>query len=147
MKEDFTINGKPAYATFGVRLGSGCIDAIEAPLELKDVIENEDRRENGVRQIVRTTFKKRTVTLKFRIHGTTTSEYLAHKKAFETELYGGIHKIQITDRTEYYHLVYTGKSVSYNHSYNGKFGEVTMQFIEPNPANRSETPNENVTKA
>lgn len=64
MKEDFTINGKPAYATFGVRLGSGCIDALEAPLELKDVIENEDRRENGVRQIVRTTFKKRTVTLK-----------------------------------------------------------------------------------
>lgn len=146
MTNDFTINGKPAYDTFGVRLGGGCIDALEAPLELKDAIENEDRRESGSRLIVRNTFKKRTVTLKFRIHGGTPSEYLAHKKAFESELYKGIHKLQITGRDEYYHLVYTGKSVSYNHSYNGKFGEVSMQFIEPNPANRTENANVNVVK-
>lgn len=147
MTNDFTINGKAAFDTFGVKLGKGCIDALEAPLELKDAIENEDRCENGVRQIVRTTFKKRTLTLKFRIHGKTKSDYLAKKKAFEEELYKGIHKIQITGRDEYYHLVYTGKSVSYTHSYNGTFGEVSMQFVEPNPANRTGTPNENVIKA
>ena len=138
------INGNDALKAYGVRPGKGFIDVLEAPLELKDAIENEDRREDGVRMIVRKTFKKRTITLKFRIHGNTQYEYLQNKAKFEAELYKGIIYLKFNNRSGYYHLVYTGKSVSYTHSYNGVFGEVSMQFIEPDPANRTRTPNPNV---
>ena len=145
MTDDFYINGNGAYTTYGVRMGSGFIDALEAGLQLKDPIENDSRLEHGVRMLVSTKIAKRNVTLKFNIHGSTQAAFLTNKKAFETALYNGLVNIQIAGRTEVYHLVYSGKSVTYNHSYNGKFGVWTAQFTEPNPSNRTATANTHVT--
>ena len=136
MRENLKINGLESYANYKVVMGKGFIDAIEAPCALKDYIENDSRLEHGTRVIVNNKLAKRAVTLMFNIHGVTEVEYLANKKAFENLMYAGRVIFQIIGRNEIYKMVYTGKSVTYKHSYNGKFGTVSMQFIEPNPADR-----------
>ena len=144
-----------AVSTYGVKMGKGFIDAIESGVQLKDPIENESRLKHGTQMLVSTKISKRTVTLRFNIHGDSESEYMANKKKFEQMLLKGKVDFVIDDPNHYkkengsftdgvYHLVYTGKSVTYNHSYNGKFGVWSAQFIEPNPSNRTEETDENV---
>lgn len=150
MRNDMKINGQNGYDTYRVRMGNGFIDAIESGAPLKDPIENTSRLEHGVRMLVSRKIDKRAVTLTFNIHGSTKTGFLYNKRAFEAMLLRGLVDIQIIEtdgtlRNEVYHLVYTGKSVTYNHSFNGKFGIWTASFIEPNPANRTATPNSYVT--
>lgn len=142
--DDLFINSLGAYTTYKVRMGRGFIDAIEAGVPLKDPLENSSRLEHGVRMIVTRKKDKRNVTLSFNVHGRTKAEYLTNKAAFENALYNGVVTMQIAGRTEVYHLVYTGKSVTYKHSYNGVFGVITCGFVEPNPSNRTAQPNTNV---
>ena len=142
--DDFKINNVGAYTTYKVRMGKGFIDTLEAGVQLKDPIENNVRSEHGVRMIVTKKKDKRTLNLTFNIHGTSQANFLTNKAAFEAVLYNGLVDIQITGRSEIYHLVYTGKSVTYNHSYNGVFGVATFGFVEPDPSNRTSTANANV---
>ena len=136
MRENVKINGNNGYQYYGVVMGRGFIDALEAPLALKEYIENDSRLKNGSQIIVNKKISKRNVTLSFNIHGNTYNEYMTNKRNFEQVLYDGNVDIQIIGRPEIYHLIYTGKSVSYKHSYNGRVGIVTFQFTEPNPADR-----------
>lgn len=145
MRNNIYINGEEAFATYGVVMGTGFIDALEGGCPLKDPIENDSRREHGVRMLVSTRLNKRTVTLKFNIHGESREEYLANKRRFEGVLLGGIVDIRIAGRDETYHLVYSGKSVTYHHSYNGVFGTWTASFTEPDPSNRTEQKNDYVS--
>ena len=134
------------YETYFVRMGAGFIDSLEGGIQLKEPIENDCRTEDGVRMLVSTKKDKRTLTLSFHIHGSTKALFMTHKKAFETMLLKGLVSIKVndTDHSDYYHLVYTGKSVTYKHSYTGRFGIWTAQFIEPNPGNRTSTANAKV---
>lgn len=127
------------YDYYHVRMGRGFIDSLENGVQLKDPIENDSRLEHGVRMLVSTKVAKRNVTLQFNIFGNTQAVYMANKAAFETMLLKGLVCIKINDTNhpDYYHLVYTGKSVTYKHSYNGRFGVITCQFVEPNPNNRT----------
>ena len=137
------VSYRGGYSYYHVRMGKGFIDAIEGGVALKDPIENDSRLEDGTRMLVSIRKAKRTVTLQFNIHGTSRQAYMVNKRAFETMLLKGLVSIKINDssHTEYYHLVYTGKSVTYKHSYNGTFGTMTVQFTEPNPAIRTDTAN------
>ena len=152
MRNDLLIRGvgdgeyKNGYDFYHVRMGNGFIDAIEGGLQLKDPIENESRTEHGVRMLVNTNIAKRSVTLQFNIFGSTKEAYMTNKAAFETMLKKGLVSFKVNDSAhpDYYHLVYTGKSVTYKHSYSGKFGIFTAQFVEPNPSNRTITENDKV---
>ena len=152
MRNDLLIKGVGdgayfnGYDYYHVRMGSGFLDAIENGVTLKEPIENESRKEHGTRMLVSTYIAKRTVLLQFVIFGSTRSEFMTHKAAFETMLRKGLVSIKVNDpaHPNYYHLVYTGKSVTYKHSYNGRSGLMTFQFVEPNPANRTQTANTNV---
>lgn len=137
MQENLIINGHNSYQTYKVTMGTGFIDAIEGSVPLKDFIENDSRLQHGSQIIVNKHLAKRTVTLPFHVFGSTVAAYQTNKKAFEALLYEGNVTMQIVGRTEVYKLIYTGKSVSYKHSYNGKFGILTLQFVEPNPADRT----------
>lgn len=132
---------KNGYDYYHVRMGSGFIDAIENGLALKEHIENDARNEHGVRMMVNTKLAKRTITLQFNIFGATKAAYLTNKSVFEAMLQKGLVSIKVNDNNHVncYHLVYTGKSVTYHHSYNGRFGVFTCQFIEPNPSMRGVT--------
>lgn len=146
MRNDLKINGADGYDVYHVRMGNGFIDALESGVPLKEAIENNSRREDGVRMLVNPYIDKRSVTLLFNIHADTKEAFLTNKRQFEQMLLRGMVDIQVIEpdgslRAEVYHLVYTGKSVTYKHSYNGRFGIWTASFIEPNPANRTATAN------
>lgn len=136
---DLIINGKDAFQEWGVRMGDGFLDVIDAPLPMKEFIENESGLEHGKR--VLTTNAKidsRELTLAFTIEGSSKSDYRAKKKAFEAELYKGNVNITIPALgADIYKLIYRGKSVSYGMNLSRTFGKISSKFEEPNPADRN----------
>lgn len=138
MTGELYINGKDAWTTWGVNLGEGSIDAIDAPLEMKDYIEDESRLEDGVR--IDTSNPKladREFIIGFTITGNSESDYRSKKKSFQTELQKGNFTMKIPDLSdEVYNLVYTGKSISYGLLKDRCFGHFNMKVREPNPADR-----------
>lgn len=133
------INGKDAWTTWGVRMGDGFLDALDAPLPMKDYIENESRLEHGKRVITTgARVDSREVTLGFTIAGTSESDYRAKKKAFLSELQQGPFTVEVPALgEEVYRLVYTGKSVSYGLSLGRTFGHFSMKATEPDPTDRA----------
>lgn len=136
---DLLINNKDTFATWGVRMGDGFLDIIGAAVPLKEFIENKSRLEHGKRVIINNPrVDEREMTLSFTIEGSSQSDYQAKKKAFFEELYKGAVDIQVPDNSsEIYHLVYSGKSVTYAQSLDRTFGKVSAKFNEPNPINRN----------
>lgn len=136
---DLMINNKDAYATWGVRMGDGFLDAISASVPMKEFIVNKSRLEHGKR-VITTTPKvdERELTLSFTIEGVTASDYQEKKKAFFEELYKGVIDIQVPlVSSEIYHLIYLGKNITYAQSLDRTFGKCSMKFCEPNPDNRT----------
>lgn len=138
MTGDLYINNKDAYTTWGVNMGDGFLDALDGFLPMKDYIENDSRLEHGKRMI--TTNPKvasRDITLEFTITGSSETDYRTKKKAFQAELQAGAFTLKVpTLGSEVYHLVYTGKSISYGLSLGRCFGKISAKFTEPNPADR-----------
>lgn len=136
---DLLINGKDAFLEWGIRMGDGFLDAIDAPLPMKEYVENESALEHGKR--VLTTNAKidsRELTLVFTIEGDSESDYRGKKKAFEAELYKGNVNISIPVLgIDVYKLIYKGKSISYGLSLDRTFGKISSKFEEPNPADRN----------
>lgn len=137
---DLIINGKDAFATWGVRMGEGFLDAIDGFNEMKDYIENESRMEHGKRMITdNARIASREIALQFTIEGSSESDYRAKKKAFQSEMEKGTVIIKVpTLGNEFYKLVYLGKSLSYGMNLDRCFGKVSSKFCEPNPTDRSE---------
>lgn len=136
---DLLINNKDAYLTWGVRMGDSFLDAIGAPVPLKEFIESKSRLEHGKRVIINSPkVDEREMTLSFTIQGSSQSDYQAKKKAFFEELYKGAVDIQVPAvGSEVYHLIYLGKSITYGQGINRTFGKVSAKFCEPNPADRN----------
>lgn len=135
---DLLINGKDALQEWGVRMGTGFMDAIDVPCQMKEYIENDSRLEHGKRVITSNPkLDARTLTLPFTIQGETESDYQAKKKSFYNELYKGKMDIQIPVVSgDVYHLVYTGGSTSYAQNRQRTFCKFSVKFQEPNPSNR-----------
>ena len=135
---DLLINGKDAYTTWGIRMGSGFIDVLAAPSPLKEFVSNKSRLEDGKRVVVNAPKQEeRDIALTFTIEGSTKIDYNSKKKAFISELYKGKVSIQIPENgDEVYHLIYTGKNVTYSQNISQTFGKITCKFNEPNPADR-----------
>jgi len=135
---DLIINEKDSLTEWGVKMGDGFLDALCAPSPMKDFIENKSRLEHGKRVITTNPkLDERDVTLSFTIQGVSKADYQSKKAAFQTELYKGILTLQVpNNNTDVYHLIYTGKSITYSQSLDMKFGKITAKFNEPNPANR-----------
>lgn len=132
------INGKDAFITWGVRMGSGFLDALDGFLPMKEYIENDSRLEHGKR-VITTNAKvaSRDITLEFTITGSSETDYRTKKKAFQAELQAGAFTLKVPALgSEVYHLVYTGKSISYGLSLSRSFGRISAKFTEPNPMNR-----------
>lgn len=136
---DLLVNEKEAFATWGVRMGEGFLDVLGASSPMKEFIENKSRLEHGKRIIVNNPkVDEREITLSFTIEGSSQSDYQSKKKAFFDELYKGKVDIQVpANGSEIYHLIYTGKSVTYAQSLDRAFGKISSKFSEPNPANRT----------
>ncbi len=140
MTGELYINGKDAWTTWGVNMGDGFLDALDAPLQMKEYIENESRLEHGKRMITANAkVDSREITLGFTIMGASESDYRAKRKAFLSELQAGTFTVKVPILgADLYKLVYTGRSISYGLSADRMFGHFTMKATEPNPADRAE---------
>lgn len=139
MTGELYINGKDAWTSWGVRMGSGFLSSIDGFLSMKSYVENDSRLEHGKRMITdNAKVDSRELTLEFTITGSGEADYRAKRKAFQQELQKGAVAVKVTALgSDVYHLVYTGKSVSYAISLNRSFGRVSAKFTEPNPMNRT----------
>ncbi len=140
MTGELYINGKDAWVTWGVNMGDGFLDALDAPLQMKEYIENESRLEHGKRMITANAkVDSREITLGFTIMGASESDYRAKRKAFLSELQAGAFTVKVPILgADVYKLVYTGRSINYGLSADRTFGHFTMKATEPNPADRAE---------
>lgn len=138
MTGELYINEKDAWTTWGVNMGEGFLDAIDAPLPMKEYVEDESRLEDGIRiDTGNPKVDSRDITLGFTIMGSSETDYRSKKSAFQAELQKGAFTIRIPALgTQKYKMVYTGKSISYGLSRRRDFGHFTMKCTEPNPADR-----------
>lgn len=136
---ELIINGKDAFKEWGVRMGDGFLNEIDAFLSMKEYIENESPLEHGKRVLTTNAkINSRELTLAFTIEGNSEADYRAKKKAFEAELRKGNININIpTLGSEIYKLIYKGKSISYGLSLDRTFGKFSSKFEEPNPMDRN----------
>lgn len=132
------INGMDALDMWGVRMGTGFIDALDSPLTMKEYIENESRLEHGKRIVVyNPRIASRSLTLPFTIEGKTSKDYQLKKKAFEQILYQGVLTIEIPENSDdVFKLVFKGQCTSYGQNKERTFGKFSAKFDEPNPSDR-----------
>ena len=139
MTGDLIINGKDSFSTWGVRMGEKFLDALGAPSPLKEFIENKSRLEHGKRvDTSNPKLDERDLTLTFTVDGNSLADYQAKRSAFYSELYKGKIDIKIPQSgIEVYHLLYSGKSITYAQSLDMTFGKISAKFVEFDPSNRT----------
>lgn len=138
MTGELFINGKDAWTEWGVNMGSGFLDAVDAPLPMKAYIEDESRLEHGKRMDTASAkADSREITVGFTITGSSESDYRTKRKAFFETLEAGLFTLSVPALgADVYKFVYTGKSVTYGMSRSRSFGHFTMKVTEPNPKDR-----------
>ena len=134
---DLLINNKDAFATWGVRMGDGFIEAIYAPLPMKEVIENKSRLQDGKKIIIANRkIDERDLTLTFTLQGSSPSDYITKYKAFLNEITKGEFTVKVPALgEEVYHLYYT-RSQSFGFNPARTFSKISVKLNEPNPGNR-----------
>lgn len=138
------INGNDAKETYGITMGDDFIDTLFAQADMKDYIENTSCLEHGKRVTITNSPKKTartSLSLIFRIEGTSSEDFQAKKDAFFKVLYNAAVDISVPRRSsEVFHLLYK-KASSYAQNPQGTFCKVAATFEEPNPNDRGETSN------
>ena len=121
---------------YGIRMGEGFINALKAPLELKDAIINECRVEDGRRVVYPVGGMKkaaRSITLTFQITANSPNDFEVARSAFYEMLYTSKFFIKLPGESEVYNLRYTGKSSQYAQNLARTACSVTVKFEEDNP--------------
>lgn len=140
---DLVINGQDAFTTWGVRMGDNFLDALSELAPMKEYITNSSTLEDGVQyERANPKLNERNVTLTFTIEGSSRSDFLAKKRAFQKVLYGGDVAICVPDdSSSVYHLKYKS-GVSYAQNIMRTFCKMSAKFTEPKPtdAGRVEYP-------
>ena len=139
MTAELFINEHDAWLTYGVNMGEGFLDAIDAFLQMKDYIENDSRNEHGKRVVVaEPKVASRELTLHFTIQGESESDFRTKRASFESMLRNGRVNIRVPVLgAQTYKLLYLGKNVSYGLSQSRKFCTMSAKFEEPNPMDRA----------
>lgn len=135
-----TINGKDAYATWGIVFDSSAISSLMTPPAMKSYVENESRAEHGKRVITDTSLAKvdsRQVSLSFALTAKNENDFFAKYSNFCNEI-SNTGKIDIKlsgDFTVGYKLIY--KSCTQFTEYNQKMAKFVLKCEEPNPKDRT----------
>lgn len=139
MTRELYINGKDAWTEWGVSMGDGFVDAIDAFVPMKEYIENDSRLEHGKRVLVTTPrLASRELTLHFTIKGVSEADFRSKRRAFENELRKGRVTVMVPAlNDEVYRLLYLGRNVSYALNRSRTFAAISAKFEEPNPSDRT----------
>lgn len=137
---ELIINGKDAWTTYRVKMGSGFLNALEADADNKDYITNTVRTEHGTRVIpIRPKKAERNITLEFVIVGKDHNDYNEWVKAFDAIMDNGFVTIQVPrSKDDVYRLYCARKSTSYSRGKGGAVGKKSIKFTEYDPTARGE---------
>ena len=126
---DLLINGS---VVAGVTMGEKFMSNLRNSASLKEWVSNNNRLRDGVQYcsaVPKT--EERTLTLQFRIKGTSAVDYTSNI------LYAGDVSISVPLRSsEVFHLKYISDSGTYGETRDGTFGYISVKFKEPNVKNR-----------
>lgn len=139
---DLLINGQDALSQWGVRMGDGFMDALWELAPVKDYTTNSSTLEDGVQyENANPKVNERNVSLTFTIEGSSKSDFLSKKKAFQNALYGCDVAICVpSDSSNVYHLKYKS-SVSYAQNVGRTFCKLAAKFTEPKPTDAGRVQN------
>ena len=135
---DLIINGKDAFATWGLRMGESFLDSIDDFPTMKPYIVNESRLVDGrIVHRLNSRIESRQINLSFTIEGLTEEDYRLKRKSFISELCNGMVNVKVPALgNDVYKLIYLGKGASYALSRDRTFSKIVLKFEEPNPADR-----------
>lgn len=135
---ELIINGKDAWTTYRVRMGSGFLDALEADADNKDYITNTIRTEHGTRIVpIRPKKAERSITLEFVIVGKDHKDYNDRVRVFDSLMDNGFVTIQVPkSKDDIYRLYCARKSTTYSRGRGGAIGKKSIKFSEYDPTNR-----------
>ena len=141
---ELLINGKDAWATYRIRMGSSFLNALEADADNKDYITNTVRTEHGTRVVpLKPKKAERNVTLEFVIVGTNHNDYVQRIKVFDELMDNGFVTLQVPDsKDDVYRLYCARKSTTYSRGKGGTIGKKSIKFVEYDPTNRGELQDE-----
>lgn len=137
---ELLINGKDAWTTYRVKMGSSFLNALEADADNKDYITNTVRSEHGTRVVpLRPKKAERNVTLEFVIVGASHDNYNERLKAFDELMDNGFVTLQVPNsKDDIYRLYCARKSTTYSRGNGGAIGKKSIKFVEYDPTNRGE---------
>lgn len=137
MNGNFTINGKDAYATWGMRLADGAMNVLLQPAEAKDLITNESRILSGKQVVNRTNvLKDRSFALPINVYASGYKQFYERIEAFVNELLSGTATMTVSYLPG---VKYKVNYISFNplSQLRGELGKIIVKLNEPNPADRS----------
>lgn len=140
MSGTFTINGQDTYATWGIILAPGSVDALLALPPAKEYVANESRLQDGVRVLTGSTAKPldaaRDVTLELHLLARDAADYKAKYGAFRAYIKAHRDLAVATEHsTDVFHFLY--RSCNSFSDWNGRVSHIALSLWEPNPGNRT----------
>lgn len=136
------INGQDILSTWNAFMLESSYNSLLTPVNPKSNIENKNRNEHGKRVLIgETKLDESTIQLLFHIQGTSTSDYLQKKKAFEKELRSGWILLVVQSLKTAYKLC-NPEFLDLSTGIGIKEGTISVRFTEPNPDDRKEIDND-----
>lgn len=136
MKGELTINGKDAYATYGISFSEQSIANLMMPPPLKDYVSNTNAGINGKQVLGTPKVAERDVIIEMSITAASRDDLLTKLTAFIEVLKGGSLKIKTKYNSDVYKMLYI--SCSQLSTFLNRTAVFTLRLNEPNPNDRSE---------
>lgn len=144
MRVELFINSVSLKSFNAIVLQNG-IGAIMAPYQMKDAIVNENEAMDGKEILgTYTRVESRTFSVPIKIGGRTIAEYYSnYNNLLRLLTTSGVVPLRVVELEDdgsagndiIMYVSYRGGAKSYRH-FNGRWGEVVLDFEEPNPMNR-----------
>lgn len=136
------INGQDILSTWNAFMLDTSYNSLLTPVNPKSNIENKNRNEHGKRVLIGDLkLDESTIQLLFHIQGSSTSDYLQKKKAFENELRSGWILFAVQSLKTAYKLC-SPEFLDLSAGIGIREGTISVRFAEPNPNDRKEIDDE-----
>ena len=134
------IDGNEITATYGAVVMQNGLNALRKPVPMKTPLSNRNAGIDGMRVLYKTIrVDSRSFALPLAIRADSEGEFTANMDRLISDIQAKKVTLKgvIDGATSYYRVFYTGVSAYTN--FNGKWGELSLSFTEPDPTDRNET--------
>lgn len=136
---ELKINSKDAYATWGLVMEKGGLNALMTPSANKAYIENKSTQEHGKQVYIPSVGAKvedRSIQLPIAFMASSEAQFYQRYLSFCEELRGGWLNIETSYQPNIIYKCTYESCQSYN-AFNGRLAKFILKLNEPNPMDRS----------